>query len=180
MIQRAQQCFTDADQQLQVQLQELESVLVGSVRLEPALQLGPGEEPPKQEPVCWFLRRPRLNLKAPGTGADMWFGKVKRILQHVGPDGKEHVLVEAEWHMACVFSHAGLTCSDELFRCPVIHDRPTPMGGEGGALVLAEEIVPWLCFPVSHPYKPSHSLMLARHWHITQYFDRVEGFHDPL
>jgi hypothetical protein len=114
----------------------------------------------------------------------MWFGKVKRILMHAGPDGKEHVLVEAEWHMARVFpdEHDATisTCSDQLFRCPVIADRATLMGGEGGALVLAEDIVPWLCFPVSHPYMPGHSLMLARHWHFTQYFNRSEGFHDPL
>ena len=174
MIQRGQKCFTSTE----LQLQELESALVGTVRLEPALQ--PGQEPPPQEPVCWFMRRPRPNLRAPGRGDDMWFGKVKHIWKHAGPDGKGHVLVEAEWHMACLFNHDGGTCSDRLYRCSVIQDRPTPMRGEGGVLVLAEDIVPWLCFPVSHPDMPGHSLMLARHWHITQYFDCSEGFRDPL
>lgn len=131
--------------------QQVHEAWVGPLHIRPA----PGTDE-TQRPKCWVLRQPTPDRK------DRWFGEVRDVWKHAGPDGQERVVVRVHWFLS--------TETDDLFRCPMVRMQPTPAAHEGGSMLLAEDIVPWVCFPVSHPFRHDRMLMIAPHWHIMQYF----------
>ncbi|EFJ48161.1 hypothetical protein VOLCADRAFT_104850 [Volvox carteri f. nagariensis] len=82
----------------------------------------------------WFLSRP-----AP-EDPTMWFGRVQGIIAHVGPDGRERVVLMADWFPATV---------DTTMRCPVVSSMPVVH--PDGPWWFAETVVPWDCWALPHP-----------------------------
>jgi hypothetical protein len=111
----------------------------------------------------WFFLRPDDRGTPAGGHQDMIFGHVRKILVHCGPDKRERIIVLADWHPQC-----GV---DELLRCPVVLQRPTPFKArDGGEAARCEEIVPWHCVAVPlHTASKQKYVMLARHWHVLEH-----------
>ncbi|EFJ40395.1 hypothetical protein VOLCADRAFT_99812 [Volvox carteri f. nagariensis] len=115
----------------------------------------------KLQKGSWFLVRP----DAEGDGL-MWFGVVKALIRHKGPDRAIYEVVRADW-----FRGPSLQAQvDRRLRCPVVRSKPIKI--PDGEWWFANAIVPWPCWAMPHPSKPSSAglkVVLARHWHVTRF-----------
>jgi hypothetical protein len=105
------------------------------------------------EKGSWFLAR------YPGK---MWFGQVRRMFLHKGPDGVHRPFVLAHWFQQL----AGNRGWDTDLEAPVVEAMPRV---EGGKMWPASKIVPWPCLQRQAAAPGSRKLvMLARHWHVLE------------
>jgi hypothetical protein len=104
----------------------------------------------------WFLCKPVEGDRR------LWFGMIRRIIRHEGPDGRTYVLFDATWH------NAG-TSSNMQLRAPVVPSASTAL--PHGPMWMTSQVVPVHCWaePVPHRRNNSHLMMIARTWEVVRH-----------
>jgi hypothetical protein len=77
----------------------------------------------------WILSKPE-----PGDSS-LYFGQVKRIIQHEGPDGVTHIFLDAKWHQADL---------DAKLRVPIVKCKAKKP--ECGPIWPVSKVVPLHCW----------------------------------